>query len=59
MPTTRTPARAADAATVAVAALAAFSARETYRIPMKDLGQPRAVPLPKSDYERLRNEAMA
>ncbi|WP_245239634.1 MFS transporter [Methylobacterium variabile] len=43
----------------AVAALAAFSARETYRIPMKDLGQPRAVPLPKSDYERLRNEAMA
>ncbi|KMO41096.1 3-phenylpropionic acid transporter [Methylobacterium tarhaniae] len=46
-------------AITAVAAVAAWSARETYRIPMKDLGQPRAVPLPKSDYERLRNEAMA
>ncbi|MGX7705976.1 MFS transporter [Methylobacterium sp. Gmos1] len=46
-------------AITAVAAVAAFSARETYRIPMKDLGQPRAVPLPKSDYDRLRNEAMA
>ncbi len=43
----------------AVAAIAAYTARETYRIPMKDLGQPRAVPLPKSDYDRLRNEAMA
>ncbi|AWB23668.1 MFS transporter [Methylobacterium currus] len=43
----------------AVAAIAAYTARETYRIPMKELGQPRAVPLPKSDYERLRNEAMA
>ncbi|MCF4129024.1 MFS transporter [Methylobacterium sp. SyP6R] len=46
-------------AITAVAAAAAFSARETYRIPMKELGQPRAVPLAKSDYERLRNEAMA
>ncbi|GJD65033.1 MFS transporter [Methylobacterium frigidaeris] len=46
-------------AITAVAAVAAFSARETYRIPMKDLGQPRAVPLPKPDYDRLRNEAMA
>ncbi|KMO20489.1 MFS transporter [Methylobacterium platani] len=46
-------------AVTAVSAVAAFSARETYRIPMKDLGQPRAVPLPKTDYERLRSEAMA
>ncbi len=46
-------------AITAVSAVAAFSARETYRIPMKDLGQPRAVPLPKSDYERLRSEATA
>ena len=46
-------------AITAVAAVAAFSARETYRIPMKDLGQPRAVPVPQAEYDRLRNEAMA
>ncbi|KTS23786.1 3-phenylpropionic acid transporter [Methylobacterium indicum] len=46
-------------AITAVAAVAAFSARETYRIPMKDLGQPRAVPMPQAEYDRLRNEAMA
>ncbi|SFU85258.1 Major Facilitator Superfamily protein [Methylobacterium sp. 174MFSha1.1] len=46
-------------AITAVAAVAAWSARETYRIPMKDLGQPRAVPLPQAEYDRLRNQAMA
>lgn len=46
-------------AITAIAAVAAFSARETYRIPMKDLGQPRAVPLPQAEYDRLRNQAMA
>ncbi|AWN48555.1 MFS transporter [Methylobacterium terrae] len=46
-------------AITAVAAVAAFSARETYRIPMKDLGQPRAVPMPQAEYDRLRNQAMA
>ncbi|MFH6781844.1 MULTISPECIES: MFS transporter [Methylobacterium] len=46
-------------AITAVAAAAAWSARETYRIPMKELGQPRAVPMPQAEYDRLRNEAMA
>jgi MFS family permease len=46
-------------AITAVAAVAAFSARETYRIPMKDLGQPRAVPMPQAEYDRLRNQALA
>ena len=46
-------------AITAISAVAAFSARETYRVPMKDLGQPNAVPLPKSDYDRLRSEATA
>ena len=37
-----------------VAALSAWSARETYRIHMNDLGQPDAVPVPVEEYERLR-----
>jgi MFS family permease len=37
-----------------IAALAAMSARETFRIQMKDLGQPDATPLDKQEYERLR-----
>jgi MFS family permease len=37
-----------------VAALAAFSARETYRIHMNDLGNPDAVPVPKAEYDRMR-----
>lgn len=39
-----------------VAALAALSARETYRIRMEDLGNPNAVPVPKAEYDRLRNQ---
>ncbi len=46
-------------AITAISAVAAFSARETYRIPMRDLGQPRAVPMPQAEYDRLRNQAMA
>jgi hypothetical protein len=41
-------------AITAIAAIAAFSARETYRLPVKDLGNPNAVPMPKPEYERLR-----
>ncbi len=37
-----------------VAALAAYSARETYRIHMNDLGDPDAVPVPQPEYEQLR-----
>jgi MFS family permease len=37
-----------------IAALAAWSAREPYRIPLNELGHPSAVPMPKHEYERLR-----
>ena len=43
----------------AIAALAAFSARETSRIHMNDLGKKDAVPVPKEEYERLRLDAKA
>jgi MFS family permease len=42
-----------------VAAFAAFTTRETYRIRLNDLGDRDAVPVPKIEYERLRGEAMA
>lgn len=42
-----------------IAAAAAFSARETYRVRMEDLGNPNAVPLDPQTYERLRAEAFA
>lgn len=42
-----------------IAALAAMSARETYRIHMQDLGQPDAQPVPKDEYDRLRAQALA
>ena len=43
----------------AIASLAAFSARETSRIHMNDLGKKDAVPIPKEEYDRLRSEAKA
>ena len=46
-------------AITAVAAVAALSARETYRIPMNDLGRPGAVPVPKPDYDRMRAQSLA
>ena len=42
-----------------VAAIAAWSARETYRVHMHDLGDPNAVPVPKPEYDRLRADAIA
>jgi MFS family permease len=42
-----------------VAAFAAFTTRETYRIRLADLGDRNAVPVPKAEYERLRIQAMA
>jgi Na+/melibiose symporter-like transporter len=42
-----------------ISALAVLSARETYRIHMKDLGNPNAVPVPKSDYEQMRAQTLA
>ena len=41
-----------------IAALAAWSSRETYRVRMQDLGSPLAKPVPIEEYERLRIEAV-
>jgi MFS family permease len=41
-----------------VAAVAAMSARETYRIHLNDLGKSGAVPVDKGDYDRLRAQTL-
>jgi MFS family permease len=41
-----------------VSALAAWSARETYRVHMNDLGERDATPVPKAEYDRLRAQAL-
>ena len=45
-------------AVTAIAALAAYSARETNRIQMTDLGNPNAKPVEKAEYNRLRLSAI-
>jgi MFS family permease len=40
-----------------ISAIAAWSAPETYRVHMNDLGQPGAVPVPEEEYERIRTGA--
>ena len=42
-----------------IAAAAAWSARETYRIHLNDLGNPSAVPVDKEQYDRLREQTIA
>jgi hypothetical protein len=42
-----------------VAAAAAMSARETYRIHMDELGQPAAQPVDKAEYARQRAGTLA
>jgi MFS family permease len=42
-----------------IAAMAAVTARETYRINIDDLGKPDAVPMAKADYEKLRAQSAA
>ena len=42
-----------------IAAIAAMSARETYRIHIDDLGHPGAVPVDKQDYDRMRAQTLA
>jgi MFS family permease len=42
-----------------LAAIAAFSARETYRLHLNDLGHRDAVPVPKPEYDRLRESAVS
>jgi len=45
-------------AVTVIAALAALSARETYRVRMEDLGNPGAIPVDKAEYEHLREQSM-
>jgi len=40
-----------------IAALAAVTARETYRVKIDDLGNPKAVPMAQADYDRQRTGA--
>ncbi|TPE49592.1 MFS transporter [Amaricoccus solimangrovi] len=42
-----------------VAAVAAWSARETYRVHMNDLGKSDAVPVPRAEYDRMRAASLA
>jgi MFS family permease len=42
-----------------ISAVAAMSARETYRIHLNDLGQPGAVPVEKQEYDRMRAQILA
>jgi len=42
-----------------IAAVAAVSARETYRIHMNDLGRAGAIPVNKQEYDRLRAQSLA
>ena len=39
-------------AITAIAAIAAYSARETFRLPVSDLGNANATPMAKQDYEQ-------
>ena len=41
-----------------IAAVAALSARETYRIHLNDLGHPGAVPVSKRDYDQIRAQSL-
>jgi MFS family permease len=41
-----------------IAALAAFCAKETYRIPMSELGKPGAASVNQQEYERSRQQAL-
>lgn len=45
-------------AVTVIAAIAAWTARETYRVRLNDLGDPHATPVPKAEYDRLRAQAM-
>ena len=42
-----------------IAALAALSARETYRVRMDDLGSATATPVDKAEYDRLREQSVS
>ena len=42
----------------AIAAIAAWSAKETYRLHLNDLGHRDAVPVPKPEYDRMRAQTL-
>jgi Na+/melibiose symporter-like transporter len=42
-----------------ISALAALSARETYRVHLNDLGDPAAPAVDKAEYDRLRQQSVA
>jgi len=42
-----------------IAAIAAWTSRETYRVHLNDLGNPNAVPVPKPEYDQMRAQTMA
>jgi len=46
-------------AVTVIAAIAAWTARETYRVQMVDLGNPDAVPVPKNAYDAAREKLIA
>jgi MFS family permease len=46
-------------AITAIAAIAAWSARETFRLPVSDLGNANATPMAKQDYDRLRTASIS
>src|SRR5450631_1343153 len=41
-----------------ISAIAAFTARETYRVHLNDLGDRNATPVDKRDYDRLRDQSL-
>jgi MFS family permease len=42
-----------------IASIAAWSARETYRVHLNDLGEPNAPSVDKAEYDRLRQQSLA
>jgi MFS family permease len=42
-----------------ISAIAAFTARETFRVQLNDLGNPNAAPVDPQTYERLRGQSLA
>jgi len=43
----------------AISAFACWTARETYRIPLKQLGEKNAVPMSKAEYDAARAQSLA
>ena len=46
-------------AVTAISAIAVWSARETYRVQMKDLGNPNATVMPKAEYDQIHAQTIA